>query len=144
MSTEQKLQRLFDGAGIRYFSAREVLTLGSSNATLQLNTLPPDAMLPNIVPSVRVADEARRRLGKPITVTSGYRNLAYNRAIGSGPGSQHVQFKALDLKTGPLATLYRILLDLRREKFAGFSGGLGLYRSFVHVDCRPRPATWRG
>ncbi len=144
MNTEQTLQRLFNSAGIKYFSAREVLFLGASNTRLNLNTLPPDRMLPNIMPTVRVADEARRRLGKPIMVASGYRNVAYNRAVGGGRASQHLLFTALDLRTGPVASLYQILLDLRRERFAGVSGGLGLYRSFVHVDCRPYPATWRG
>lgn len=137
-------QAMLDKAGVQYFTAEEIFFRGASDVKLKLNSDPPRALWKNIIPTVLVADEARRRLGKPIKITSAFRNLAYNRAIGSGPRSQHVQFKALDLWTTAPATLYKILLDLRREKFAGVSGGLGLYRTFCHVDCRPYPATWRG
>lgn len=139
-----EFQKMLDKAGVKYFTAEEVFYRGASDAKLKLNTDPPKALWKNIMPTILVADEARRRLGKPIKISSAYRSPAYNRAIGGVRDSQHSLFKALDLATTAPATLYKILLDLRREKFAGVSGGLGLYRSFCHVDCRPYPATWRG
>ena len=86
--------------------------------------------------------EARNRLGKPIRITSAYRSPAYNKRIGGVSNSTHVRFNALDLVTDKPAALYLLLLDLRREGL--FKGGLGLYRSFVHIDSRGHNATWRG
>lgn len=41
----------------------------------------------------------RNKWGKPITVTSGYRSEAVNKAVGGVKTSQHVQGQAADIKT---------------------------------------------
>jgi lysozyme len=92
--------------------------------------------------TAKVLDEARKRLGASIRITSAYRSPAYNKRIGGVSNSTHVRFNATDLVTAQPASLYLVLLDLRREGM--FKGGLGLYRSFVHLDTRGTNATWRG
>jgi hypothetical protein len=132
-------QRLLDEAGVRYFTADEVFFRGARDARLQLNTDPPRSLWPSLLAVVRVADEARHRLGKAVKINSAYRSPAYNRAISGASKSIHVLGGALDLSGSP-ATLHKILTQLRKEGF--FKGGIGKYRTFVHVDVRGKNADW--
>jgi uncharacterized protein YcbK (DUF882 family) len=141
MTNQQQFQKLLTTWGVTNFTAAEFFYRGASDTKLQLNTDPPAALWPNMETTAKVLQEARKRYGKPIRITSAYRDAAYNRKIGGVPNSTHVQFNALDLVTDKPAALYLILLDLRRE--GAFKGGLGLYRSFVHLDSRGHNATWR-
>jgi uncharacterized protein YcbK (DUF882 family) len=141
MTNQEQFQRLLDGWGVKHFKAKEFFYRGASDERLQLNTDPPAELWPNMEQTAKVLDEARKRLGKPIRITSAYRAAAYNRKIGGVSNSTHVQFNATDLVTAEPASLYLVLLDLRREGM--FKGGLGLYRSFVHLDSRGHNATWR-
>lgn len=142
MSAEQRFQRLLDKWGVTDFKAAEFFYRGASDERLQLNTDPPASLWPNMERTAKVLQEARKRLGKAIRITSAYRSPAYNKRIGGVSNSTHVQFNALDLVTDKPAALYLLLLDLRREGL--FKGGLGLYRSFAHLDTRGHNATWRG
>lgn len=142
MSAEQRFQRLLDKWGVTDFKAAEFFYRGASDERLRLNTDPPASLWPNMERTAKVLQEARKRLGKAIRITSAYRSPAYNKRIGGVSNSTHVQFNALDLVTDKPATLYLLLLDLRREGL--FKGGLGLYRSFCHLDTRGHNATWRG
>ena len=47
-----------------------------------------------------VLDPAREALGKPIVVTSGFRCMVHNTAVGSKPTSQHIRGMAADLTAG--------------------------------------------
>ncbi len=142
MSNEQKFQRVLDRWGVKHFAAKEFFYRGASDEKLNLNTDPPAALWPNMERTAKVLDEARKRLGASIRITSAYRSPAYNKRIGGVSNSTHVRFNATDLVTDSPAKLYLVLLDLRREGL--FKGGLGLYRSFVHLDTRGTNATWRG
>jgi hypothetical protein len=132
-------QRLLDKHGVRYFTADEVFFRGARDAKLQLNTDPPRGLWPSLLAVVKVADEARHRLGKPLRITSAFRNVAYNKAIQGAAGSWHTQGCALDLSGSP-ATVHRILTEMRREGF--FRGGIGRYKTFTHVDVRGRNTDW--
>jgi hypothetical protein len=134
-------QRLLDDAGARYFDADEVFFRGARDAKLQLNTDPPRSLWPSLLAVTKVADEARHRLGRPLRINSAYRSPAYNRAISGASASIHVRGGALDLSGSP-ATLHRILTEMRREGL--FRGGIGKYRTFVHVDVRGKNADWQG
>jgi lysozyme len=127
-------------AGVKHFTAEELFFRGSSDATLGLNTPPPQELWKNMIPTAVVADESREKLGHPIRVLSAYRSPAYNRRIGGAKSSQHMRFCALDLGTDKPALLYKILLEMRRD--GKFKGGLGLYRTFVHLDTRGVNANW--
>jgi hypothetical protein len=134
-------QRLLDDAGVRYFDADEVFFRGARDARLQLNTDPPRALWPSLLAVVKVADEARHRLGRPLRINSAFRSEKYNRAIGGAKNSIHRLGGALDLSGSP-ATLHRILTEMRREGL--FRGGIGRYKTFVHVDVRGKNADWQG
>jgi uncharacterized protein YcbK (DUF882 family) len=139
----REFQSFLDRNQIEHFTAREVLFLGASNSWLKLNTVPDPSLWPNILPALAAADELRRRLAKPIQILSAYRNPAYNRAIGGARNSQHAQFRALDLTAKvPIPELARLAKQIRQEKI--FTGGLGTYPGFIHLDSRPTNADWRG
>jgi len=142
MNKEQAFQRHLDKWGVKHFTAREFFYRGASDAKLQLNTDPPVELWRSMETTAKVLEEARKRLGAPIRLTSIFRSEAYNRRIGGVKNSSHCRFNAADCVTEHPAKLYLLLMDMRREGM--FKGGLGLYRSFVHLDTRGHNATWRG
>lgn len=138
---EEKLEGMLRAAGVTYFRAKELLTLGGSHyvrnsKAFGLNTYAPDSLLPSIVPAAVALDNARAELGAPVVVTNAYRNLAYNRAVGGAKGSFHTTFQAIDAAPRDRTLLKRLIAILRRQRAAGrWTGGLGVYSTFVHVDC---------
>lgn len=120
------------------FSAEEFLVKGGAHARNGLNTDPPEHLWPNIVPTVRVLQELRDRLGKPIILHSVYRSPAYNRAIGGASQSVHMSFGAADFHVvDPNSGPADWAATLRAMRAAGvFKGGIGAYDTFVHVDTR--------
>ncbi len=110
------------------------------------NSPPPRDLWPNIVATIGVVEELRRRCGFAIRITSAYRSPAYNKAVGGAAGSQHLKFCALDIqpvsgRRDELRTMYKELRKMRDQEH-WFKGGLGKYPTFVHVDTRGHNATW--
>ncbi len=87
-------------------------------------------------------EAVRARVGKPLRILSAYRTPEHNRRVGGARYSQHVEGQALDLKP-PQGWTVAKLADVVREEPTVV--GLGVYPTFVHVDCRPgRRVVWRG
>jgi uncharacterized protein YcbK (DUF882 family) len=92
----------------------------------------------------------RKKYGR-VTINSGFRTASYNRKINGASQSYHIYTihdgndQAADVRCarGTPADWHRTLNWLRRTKRNG-RGGLGLYRTFVHVDIRDYAADWRG
>ena len=77
-------------------------------------------------------EELRDEFGKPVTVNSGRRCAAHNKAVGGAPGSQHLLGNAADIRIsgvrpGDVATAARTVDAIR---------GIGWYKTFTHVDVR--------
>jgi uncharacterized protein YcbK (DUF882 family) len=90
----------------------------------------------------------RARLGgKSIRIGSGYRDPAYNRAIGGARSSQHMAGRAADITVAGVApaVVHATALALYQEGALEI-GGLGRYPGFTHVDVRPgkRLVRWTG
>jgi hypothetical protein len=141
MTDTQKFAQLLKAEGIKYFSAREVFFLGDSNGRLKLNSTPPERLWHHIIPTLRFLDAVRERVG-PLRLSSVYRNERYNKAVGGATRSQHKLFTACDVVPlrASVADLWAACIDERRK--SNFMGGLGRYRTFVHVDSRGSKATW--
>jgi lysozyme family protein len=109
-----------------------------------LNTDPPFDLWENVLPLARVLQRIRQEIGHPMVLTSVYRSDAYNNAIpGSASNSQHLYFKAADFKVPGHGNSSDWFAAARRLRDQGvFSGGLGLYNTFVHVDVRGHNTTW--
>lgn len=58
-----------------------------------------------------VLDPARELLGSPITVNSGYRSPALNKAVGGAATSQHVKGEAADLDCCDNKRLFQLIRD---------------------------------
>lgn len=140
MKAVEEFQAIMDKAGIVHFRAEEVFFRGASDKRLGLNTDPPRKLWPRIIPTLIVADKARAALGRPLRINSAYRSPAYNKAISGASKSQHVEFTALDLSTNNPRQLFKVLAKMRDA--GEFTGGIGLYPTFVHVDTRGSNATW--
>ena len=143
MNETRDFQRLLDEAGVKYFKAHEVLYLGGMNGYLRANAIPERNLWTNILPAIKAADEIRERIGRPITILSGYRNQRYNQLIGGASKSLHMEFKALDLTAKmSIPELARVAKQVR--ELGIFVGGVGIYNGFVHIDCRGKNTDWHG
>jgi len=85
----------------------------------------------------------RDHIGIPIHINSAYRTELYNAKIGGSPKSQHKIAKASDLTTSKytpkqLAVIIKKLIKDGKM----MQGGVGVYPSFVHYDCRGTEARW--
>jgi uncharacterized protein YcbK (DUF882 family) len=88
--------------------------------------------------TIRIADEVREFVGKPVTPSSGCRCLEYNRRVGSDDTSQHVKARAIDLPVDNPREVYDWLCERYQDVY-----GLGVYKTFVHIDTRTNgPARW--
>ena len=81
--------------------------------------------------------QLRTNLGRPIIITSGYRNPSHNQAVGGSPTSQHLLGTAADIKVAGI-TIDQLA---HHAKEVGFTG-IGRYPTFLHVDVRPQPSYW--
>ncbi|MEI6753438.1 MAG: D-Ala-D-Ala carboxypeptidase family metallohydrolase [Paludibacter sp.] len=93
----------------KYFTLKELTVTHENmdntpgiNACKNLNT-----MVKNLL------DPVRETIGEPIKITSGYRSLAVNRAVGGSmkPISQHTKGEAADMKCSDNARLFRVIRD---------------------------------
>jgi uncharacterized protein YcbK (DUF882 family) len=103
----------------------------------------PEALEANVRLLATQLQVLRDFAGIPITINSAYRTEAYNAKIGGSPRSQHKVAKAADLVTSKytpkqLAAIIRKLIKQGKM----MQGGVGVYPSFVHYDCRGTEARW--
>ncbi|MCM2473384.1 DUF882 domain-containing protein [Rhizobium sp. CG5] len=129
---------------IKHFQWHEFLIKGGHHAQNGLNTDPPRDLWPNIIPTARILERFREEVGHPVVITSAYRSPDYNKGLpGAAKNSQHMQFRAVDIKVpgaGTPAQWAAVLKRYRSEKM--FEGGIGIYNTFVHVDTRGHNADW--
>ncbi|SPF78741.1 hypothetical protein ALP8811_02672 [Aliiroseovarius pelagivivens] len=143
-----KFDKFMRSLGLRNFSTDEFLILGGGHSTpggacQGKNLYPPRNLWTNIAKTAQVIDHLRDRLGKPIAITNAYRGPAYNKCIGGATSSQHMAFRALDFKvSGMDAPQVATALRWLRDKEGFFTGGIGRYNSFTHIDTRGTNATW--
>lgn len=128
---------------LRYISPTEIIKPHRNIRNGVANEIPPRHMWDRVVDTLKVADEIRHRLGKPLyCINSAYRCPAYNaECSGAASHSYHMKNRALDLMfTGGPEAAADVARKLREEGF--FSGGIGVYPSFIHVDTRGYDASW--
>jgi len=127
------------GHDITRFTARELCPVGRAQGTARL-IAPRCELWANIIPTARLAQEAREHFGRPMVVSSGYRDPVYNRAVGGAAGSLHVQFKALDIYINGVTS--KDLAAWFESHRAAPIMGIGTYPTFVHIDTRGTRSRW--
>ena len=73
--------------------------------------------------------QLRDKVNKPISITSGYRSVAYNKKCGGIATSNHLLGKAADIKITRMTPL-----EVARLADAFGFKGIGVYPTFTHVD----------
>ena len=117
-----------------HFSLEE-FTQSDSAARLNIDNRLPDELRENALKTLQMMERIRFHIDAPITITSGYRCAALNRAIGSKPTSDHTLAFAVDFKAPRAGTPYEIAKDL-----AGVIDVLGIgqlileFGSWCHVS----------
>ena len=75
----------------------EEMTMCQTAIRLGLDNTLPHPLYPNMLRLCTSLEEVRALLGHPVVVTSGYRSLPVNRAMGSKDTSAHIRALAVDL-----------------------------------------------
>jgi len=82
---------------------------------------------------LKILEELRNFLGKPVIITSAYRCIEHNRAIGGVPGSAHIRGYAVDVKVLNSNTRFRIVKFLLDHGITR----IGIAETFIHFDLDP-------
>jgi zinc D-Ala-D-Ala carboxypeptidase len=85
----------------------------------------------------------RTSYGKPMKITSGYRDATHPIEAGKATPGAHASGQAVDIAVGPGEDVYELV---RLALFHGFTG-IGISQRtgqprFVHLDDLPRKAVW--
>ena len=91
---------------------------------------------------VKIADQIRARIGKPIYINSGLRCKTHNANVGGVSNSQHLFGKAADLGCPPGCTPSQMASIA--EEIMGDTGGIGTYSWGIHIDTRSAKSRWNG
>lgn len=90
---------------------------------------------------VMVLQSIRSHFGVPVIIHSAYRTPEYNAKVGGAAHSQHCYGTAADI----------VVKGQTPEAVAAFArtlmpdwGGVGVYKSFTHIDVREARADWTG
>lgn len=89
----------------QFFTLAE-LARSSVAERLGIDNTPPPVAQANLERLVlRVLDPLRAAMGRPVSVTSGYRSAVVNQAIDGSPTSQHMSGEAVDIKVDGLTAV---------------------------------------
>lgn len=117
---------------MRHFTLQEFIKSATAEQLKIDNTPTVDAVL-NLKQLVNnVLEPARRHLGEPITITSGYRSRELNTAIHGAPASQHCTGHAADITCAPekLKSLYSYIINnLVYDQVIYY-----INRNFIHIS----------
>jgi lysozyme len=132
----------FEAQNFKHFQADEFTSYFNRYRGKVKNSPPPRALWENIIRTLWVLDDLRRYYNRPIVILSSYRSPVYNAAVGGEPKSLHMKFNAIDFAVAGHSppSVARKLKEWRTN--GKFSGGIGLYPTFVHLDTRGYNATW--
>lgn len=129
---------------LKNFSPDEFLYLGGSNSDptsrlYGLNWYPPKELWNHIYKLAEHVQKIRSAFGRPIFITSCFRNKEYNDGLpGAAPNSFHRRGMAADMQPLNGDTAH---LGLTASRLTP-KGGVGIYNTFVHVDIRGYKARW--
>lgn len=142
-ATGREYETFLTGLQLRHIKPIEVLRPHFKIRGTVSNGLPPRELWPHAAATLRVADELRERLGvRLLTIASAYRSPEYNAMCpGAAAHSYHLRNMALDLvfECSP-AKVAEAAEALRATGF--FTGGIGRYPGFTHIDTRGKAADW--
>ena len=131
------------GLGLKNITPRMVLAPHFKKRGYVTNSLPPKSKWKKMGTTLKVVDRMSSEMGRPVSsIISAYRSPRYNYAVGGKSSSQHIDNQALDVTFHGASPYYaaRVAKYLRSKR--KFSGGVGTYSSFVHIDTRGHNVSW--
>lgn len=110
------------------FMLQEFLTKNKKDTTTKIN-----------LKIILELQNLRTLFGSPISISSSYRSPSYNKSVSGATSSQHIYGNALDTYpiNGDLKGWLSCIVKNKKQ------GGIGQYRTFVHIDCGDT-RFWRG
>ena len=90
---------------------------------------------------VTVLQQIRDHFKAPVTINSGYRTEAKNKAVGGAAYSQHKYGTAADITVNGVAP--KDVAEYAETILVGM-GGIGIYKNFTHIDVRKIKSRWKG
>jgi zinc D-Ala-D-Ala carboxypeptidase len=119
-----------------HFSLEE-FTASDTAARLGIDNRVPDNLLENVMTTLQMMERIRFHIDAPISITSGYRCEALNRAVGSKQGSDHTLAFACDFKAPKAGTPFQIAASLAPVfKIVGIGQLILEFGTWVHVSTR--------
>jgi zinc D-Ala-D-Ala carboxypeptidase len=86
--------------------------------------------------------QLRDKIGRNLTITSGFRCKTHNERVGGETGSYHTLGMAADVLRPPgMMPTEMAKIAETIDVFA--NGGIGIYPNRIHVDVRQGKARWR-
>lgn len=123
-----------------HFSLEE-LTFSQTAARNKINNVPTGQDLENLTNTANKMELVRTLLGNPISINSGYRSAALNKAIkGSSKTSQHTVGEAVDFTCRGFGTPRQIVEKIKNSNIE-FDQLIYEFDSWVHISftsTRPR------
>ena len=135
--------RFIQDLNLRTITPRMVLEPHFKSRRGVKNELPPKEMWKTITPTLKALDQICQKSGLKINkIISAYRCPKYNRAVRGNRGSYHMQNNAIDV-TFSNSSNWRAAKTIKQFRSNGeFKGGVGTYRSFIHIDTRGENVNW--
>ena len=132
--TVEKVTNKLIGMGNSFFTIKELC-----RTSQKLDNTPTEEAKGNLQALIdNVLNRARETYGKPVTVTSGYRSPAVNKAVGGAANSQHTKGQAADLTTRQGKEGNKRLFEIIRAQ-GGFDQLINEKDySWVHVSFNPK------
>ena len=90
---------------------------------------------------VEALEKIRGHFGKPVSINSGYRTEFHNKTCGGAPYSQHKYGLAADITIQGVTPAQ---IAAYAETLLPGTGGIGIYKSFTHIDVRKVKSRWNG
>ena len=90
---------------------------------------------------IDLLEKVREHFGKPVHVNSGYRTVSYNIRIGGASYSQHCYGRACDIYINGISPKE---IAEYVETLIPNTGGIGIYKTFIHIDTRKTKSRWNG
>ena len=98
----------------KYFTLEE-LTVSQYATRKGISNIPSGQDMTNLVMTAAKMDEVRQLLGKPIYVSSGYRNPAVNLAVGGSATSSHTSGLAVDFVCPEYGSVKEVFDAIRKS-----------------------------
>lgn len=128
---------------IKYFSLAEFIHSATAKR-LNIDNTPTFEIVDNLNRLADYLDNIREKLGKPISVSSGYRCPVLNKAVGGVANSQHQKGLAADLVCADMVKLESVLREtggfdqLIKEHRKGFPNSFWFHVSVCARNGKPR------